>query len=81
MTLSVCLSVCQSVCHFSILENAPFSGLKLTSVYILGDDLSPFKCSTFLKIEAILEKSEWNFGRNCSDVLRGQLPVIKRFST
>ena len=30
-----------SVCHFSILEKAPISGLKLTSVYILGDDLSP----------------------------------------
>ena len=28
------LFVCQSV------EKAPFSGLKLTSVYILGDDLS-----------------------------------------
>ena len=27
--------VCHSVCHFSILEKAPFSGLKLTSVYIL----------------------------------------------
>ena len=37
----VTLSVCLSVCHFSILEKAPFSGLKLTSVYILGDDLSP----------------------------------------
>ena len=33
--------VCRSVCHFSILEKAPISGLKLTSVYILGDDLSP----------------------------------------
>ena len=30
------------------LEKAPFSGLKLTSAYILGDDLQ--------KIEAILEK-------------------------
>ena len=48
--------VCHSVCHFSILEKAPFSGLKLTSVYILGDDLSAFKYSTFLEIEAILEK-------------------------
>ena len=25
--------VCLSVCHFFILENAPFSGLKLTSVH------------------------------------------------
>ena len=52
----VTLSVCQSVCHFSILEKAPFSGLKLTSVYILGDDLSPLNVALFLKIEAILEK-------------------------
>ena len=36
----VTLSVTHSVCHFSILEKAPFSGLKLTSVYILGDDLN-----------------------------------------
>ena len=44
--------------HFSILEKAPFLGLKLTSVYILGDDLSPLNVAlfTFLKIEAILEK-------------------------
>ena len=28
----VCLSVCHSVCHIFILEKAPFSGLKLTSV-------------------------------------------------
>ena len=49
--------VCLSVCHFSILEKAPILGLKFTSVYILGDDLiKSFKCSTFLKIEAILEK-------------------------
>ena len=39
--------VCQSVCHFSILEKAPFSGLKLTSVYILGDDLSPLNVALF----------------------------------
>ena len=31
--------VCHSLC-FSILEKSPFSGLKLTSVYILGDDLT-----------------------------------------
>ena len=56
VTLSVSLSVCQSVCHFSILEKASFSGLKVTSVYILGDDLSPLNVALFLKIEAILEK-------------------------
>ena len=28
----VALSVTLSVCHFSILEKAPFSGLKLTSI-------------------------------------------------
>ena len=39
----VTLSVCHSVCHFPILEKAPFSGLKPTSVYILGDDLSALK--------------------------------------
>ena len=36
-----------SVCHFSILEKAPFSGLKLTSVYILGDDLSALNVALF----------------------------------
>ena len=45
------LSAYLSVCHFFILEKASFSGLKLTSD-IPNDDL----CSTFLKIEAILEK-------------------------
>ena len=59
VTLSVCLSVSQSVsqsvCHFLILEKAPFSGLKLTSVHSRRQFKS-FKCSTFLKIEAILEK-------------------------
>ena len=43
----VTLSVCHSVCHFSILEKAPFSGLKLTSVYILGDDLSALNVALF----------------------------------
>ena len=52
----VSLSVSLSVCHFSILEKAPISGLKLTSVYILGDDLSPLNVALFKKIEAILEK-------------------------
>ena len=41
VTLSV---VCVS---FSILEKAPFSGLKLTSVNILGDDLSPLNVALF----------------------------------
>ena len=49
VTLSVRLSVCQSVCHFSILEKAPFSGLKLTSIYILGDDLSPLRVAVHRK--------------------------------
>ena len=44
------------MCHFSILEKAPFLGLKLTSVYVLGEDLSPLNVALFLKIEAILEK-------------------------
>ena len=43
----VTLSVTLSVCHFSILEKAPLSGLKLTSVYILGDDLSPLNVALF----------------------------------
>ena len=51
VTLSVILSFCHSVnlsvCHFSILEKAPFLGLKLTSVYILGDDLSPLNVALF----------------------------------
>ena len=53
--------------HFSILEKAPFSGLKLTSVYILGDDLSPLNVALFLKSKLFWRKSEWNFSRNCSD--------------
>ena len=53
VTLSLCLSVCLSVCHFSILEKEPFSGLKLTPGHSV---FKSFKCSTFLKIEAILEK-------------------------
>ena len=52
----VCQSVSQSVCvSFLILEKAPFSGLKLTSVHSRRRCKS-FKCITFLKIEAILEK-------------------------
>ena len=43
----VTLSVTLSVCHFSILEKASFSGLKLTSVYILGDDLNPLNVALF----------------------------------
>ena len=41
-----------SVCHFFILEKAPFSGLKLTSVH----SRCPLNVALFLKIEAILEK-------------------------
>ena len=51
VTLSVCQSVCVSVslsvCHFSILEKAPFSWLKLPSVYMLGDDLNPLNVALF----------------------------------
>ena len=71
--------VCQSL-HFSILEKVPFAGLKLTSVYILGDDLSALNVALFLKSKLFWRKGEWNFGCNCSDV-RGQRPVIKWFST
>ena len=53
--VSVSQSVSLSVCHFLILEKAPLSGLKLTSVHSRRRFKS-FKCSTFLKIEAILEK-------------------------
>ena len=69
-----------SLTLFSILEKAPFSGLKLTSVYVLGDDLSALNVALFLKLKLFWRKSEWNFGRNCS-AIRGQRPVIKRFST
>ena len=78
MVTVVTLSVTHSV--FSILEKAPFSGLKITSVYILGDNLSALNVALFKKSKQFWRKSEWNFGRNCSDV-RGQRPVIKRFST
>ena len=55
MVTVVTLSVCLSVCHFFILEKAPFSGLKLTSLHSRCRFKS-FKSSTFLKKEAILEK-------------------------
>ena len=42
VTLSVSL-----LFHSGILEKAPFSGLKLTSGYILGDDLSPLNVALF----------------------------------
>ena len=45
VTLSVCQSVTLSVCHFLILEKAPFSGLKLTSVH----NLSPLNVALFLE--------------------------------
>ena len=44
-----------SVCLLFIVEKAPFSGLKLTSVHSRRR-FKCLKCSTFLKIEAILEK-------------------------
>ena len=34
---------------FSILEKAPFSGLKFTSVYVLGDDLSALNVALFFE--------------------------------
>ena len=55
----VTLSVCQSVCHFSILEKAPFSGLKLPSVYILGDDLSPLN-------QGFIQDFQFGGGRCCA---------------
>ena len=42
----VTLSVTLSVCLFSILEKAPFSGLKLTSIR-LGDDISVLNVALF----------------------------------
>ena len=53
VSVSLCQSVCLSVSHFLILENAPFSVLKLTSVQS-SDDLSNLNVVLFLKIEAIL---------------------------
>ena len=43
----VTLSVTHSLTLFSIHEKAPFSGLKLTSVYVLGDDLSALSVALF----------------------------------
>ena len=43
----VTLSVTLSVCHFSILEKAPFSGLKNLHRYVLGDDLSVLNVALF----------------------------------
>ena len=45
------------MCHFSILEKAPFLGLKLTSVYILGDDSSPLNVALFLNRSYFGEKA------------------------
>ena len=39
--------VCHSLTLFSILEKAPFSRIKLTSAYILGDDLSALNVALF----------------------------------
>ena len=46
------VTLCVCVCHFFILEKAPFSEFKLTSLPLNVALLS-------------YEKSEWNFGRNC----------------
>ena len=54
------VSVCLSVCFF-IVEKAPFSGLKLTSIH---SRLKCFKCSTFLKIEAPV-RGDWT---ECGDM-------------
>ena len=43
----VTLSVTHSLTLFSILEKVPFSGLKLTSVYVLGDDSSALNVALF----------------------------------
>ena len=43
----VCHSLTHSLTLFSILEKAPFLGLKLTSVYVLGDDLSALNVALF----------------------------------
>ena len=43
----VTLSVTHSLTLLSILEKAPFLGLKLASVYILGDDLSALNVALF----------------------------------
>ena len=55
MVTVITLSVTLYVCHFSILEKAPFSGLKLTSIRSRRR-FKCFQCSTFFYIEAILEK-------------------------
>ena len=47
VTLSVTHSLTHSLTLFSILEKAPFSGLKLTSVYVLSDDLSALNVALF----------------------------------
>ena len=75
VTLSVCQSVSQSVCHFLILEKAPFSGLKLTSVHSRRRFKS-FKCSTS---KLFGEKASGTSAVTFSDLL-GQRPVIKRFA-
>ena len=74
------------VCHsvtlcvtFWFWRRRRFQGWNLHQ-YILGDDLSPLNVALSWKSKLFWRKSEWNFGRNCSDLL-GQCPVIKRFST
>ena len=70
-TLSVCHSLCVSLFHSG--EGAVFR----VETYICNS-IGDFKCSTFLKIEAILEKKRVEL-RNCD--VRRHRPVIKRFST
>ena len=72
--LSVCLSVCLSA--FLLWRRRRFQGWN----FILGDDWSVLNVALFWKSKLFWRKSEWNFGRNCSDLL-GHRPVIKRFST
>ena len=73
------LSVCLSVCLLFYCGRRRFQGWNLQQ-YILGDDLSVLNVALFWKSKLFWRKSEWNFGRNCSDLL-GQRPVIKRFCT
>ena len=45
---------CHSLTLFSILEKAPFSVLKLTSVYLLGDDLSALNVVIICVVPALV---------------------------
>ena len=79
----VTLSVSQSVClsdRVSLFYSGEGAVFRVETYISIHSSLSPLNVALFLKIEAILEKKRWNFGRNCSDVC-GHRPVIKRFST